>query len=137
MCSFLILSLRVTPHIHRSILISVTSIRCSCLFVVAHVSAPSCIAGLITGLYTFPSVLLPSFCRALLRYSSPNLSNPHLSCDLRFHTTFLGSSRPNVKVDDLRVALFTSSTYKGWFQGCKSCNIYLGHTMGYGMLHIA
>ena len=27
MCSFLILSLRVTPHIHRSILISVTSIR--------------------------------------------------------------------------------------------------------------
>ena len=38
MCSFLILSLRVTPHIHRSILISVTSIRFSCLFVVAHVS---------------------------------------------------------------------------------------------------
>ena len=40
MCSFLILSLSVTPHIHRSILISVTSIRFSCLFVVAHVSAP-------------------------------------------------------------------------------------------------
>ena len=31
MCSFLILSLRVTPHIHRNILISVTSIRLSCL----------------------------------------------------------------------------------------------------------
>ena len=41
MCSFLILSFRVTPHIHRSILISVTSLRFSCLFVVAHVSAPS------------------------------------------------------------------------------------------------
>ena len=37
MCSFLILSLRVTPHIHRSILISVTSIRFSCLFIVASV----------------------------------------------------------------------------------------------------
>ena len=54
MCSFLILSLRVTPHIHRSILISVTSIRFSCLFVVAHISAPYSIAGLITVLYTFP-----------------------------------------------------------------------------------
>ena len=41
MCSFLILSFRVTPHIHRSILISVTSLRFSCLFAVAHVSAPS------------------------------------------------------------------------------------------------
>ena len=40
MCSFLILSLRVTPHIHRSILISFTSIRFSHLFIVAHVSAP-------------------------------------------------------------------------------------------------
>ena len=41
MCSFLILSFRVTPHIHRSILISVTSLRFSCIFFVAHVSAPS------------------------------------------------------------------------------------------------
>ena len=40
MCSFLILSLRVTPHIHRSILISFTSIRFSCRFVVAHDSFP-------------------------------------------------------------------------------------------------
>ena len=53
MRSFLILSLRVTPHIHRSILISVTSIRFSCLFVVAHVSAPYSIAGLITVLYEY------------------------------------------------------------------------------------
>ena len=47
MCSFLILSLLVTPHIHRSILISVTSIRFSCLFVVAHISTPYNMAGLI------------------------------------------------------------------------------------------
>ena len=47
MCSFLILSLRVTPHIHSSILFSFTSIRFSCLFVVTHVSAPYSIAGLI------------------------------------------------------------------------------------------
>ena len=67
MCSFLILSLHVTPHIHRSILISVTSIRFSCLFVVAHVSAPYSIAGLITVLYTFPF----SFTGILLSYSTP------------------------------------------------------------------
>ena len=67
MCSFLILSLRVTSHIHRSILISVTSIRFSCLFVVAHVSAPYSIAGLITVLYTFPL----SFTGILLSHSTP------------------------------------------------------------------
>ena len=55
MCSFLILSLHVTPTIHRSILILVTSIHFPCLFVVAHVSAPYIIAGLITVLYIFPS----------------------------------------------------------------------------------
>ena len=67
MCSFLILSLRITPHIHRSILISVTSISFSCLFVVAHVSAPYSIAGLITVLYTFPF----SFTGILLSHSTP------------------------------------------------------------------
>ena len=39
-CSFLILSLRVTPYIHLSILISFTLILFSCRFVVANVSAP-------------------------------------------------------------------------------------------------
>ena len=53
--------------IHRSILISVTSIRFSCLFVVAHVSAPYSIAGLITVLYTFPF----SFTGILLSHSTP------------------------------------------------------------------
>ena len=67
MCSFLILYLRVTPHIHRSILISVTSIRFSCLFVVAHVSAPYSIAGLITVVYTFPF----SSTGILLSHSTP------------------------------------------------------------------
>ena len=48
MCSFLILSLRVAPHIH----ISFTSICFSCRFIVAHVSAPcsTCTSGLITVL---------------------------------------------------------------------------------------
>ena len=40
MCSFRILSLLVTPHIHLSILISFTSSRASCPLVVAQVSAP-------------------------------------------------------------------------------------------------
>ena len=39
MCSFRILSLLVTPHIHRSILISFTSSRASCPLVVAQVFA--------------------------------------------------------------------------------------------------
>ena len=67
MCSFLILSFLVTPHIHRSILISVTSIRLSFLFVVAHISAPYSMAGLITVLYTFPF----SFTGILLSHSTP------------------------------------------------------------------
>ena len=67
MCSFLILSLRVTPHIHLSILISVTSIRFSCLFVVAHVSAPYSMAGLITVCIPFPF----SFTGILLSHSTP------------------------------------------------------------------
>ena len=40
-------------HIHHSIPISFTSIRFSCIFVVAHVSASYSIAGLITVLQTF------------------------------------------------------------------------------------
>ena len=67
MCSFLILSLLVTPHIHRSILISVTSIRLSRLFVVAHISAPYSMAGLIIVLYTFHF----SFTGILLSHSTP------------------------------------------------------------------
>ena len=39
MCSFLILSLRVTPHIHRSILIAFSLIRCSCIFFIANAVA--------------------------------------------------------------------------------------------------
>ena len=50
MCSFLILSFLVTPHIHLSILISFTSILDSCRLVVAQVSAPYSIAGLTTVL---------------------------------------------------------------------------------------
>ena len=45
MCSFLILPLRVTPHIHRSIPTLFSSIRC--VFVVAYVTAPYSIVSLI------------------------------------------------------------------------------------------
>ena len=50
MCSFRILSLLVTPHIHLSILISFTSSCSSCPLVVAQVSAPYNRAGLTTVL---------------------------------------------------------------------------------------
>ena len=67
MCSFLVLSFLVTPHIHLSILISFTSILDSCRLVVAHVSAPYSITGLTTVLYTFPF----SFTGILLSHNSP------------------------------------------------------------------
>ena len=38
-CLFLVLSLRVTPPIHRSMFVLLTSIRDSCYFIVADVSA--------------------------------------------------------------------------------------------------
>ena len=75
MCSFMILSLRVTPHIHRSILISVTSIRFSCLFVVAHVSALIALLALSLFCIPSPSVSLASFCRTVLRCISSNFSS--------------------------------------------------------------
>ena len=50
MCSFLILSFLVPPHIYLIILISFTSILDSCRLVVAQVSAPYSIAGLTTVL---------------------------------------------------------------------------------------
>ena len=50
MCSFRIVSLLVTPHIHICILISFTSSRASCPLVVAQVSAPYNRAGLTTVL---------------------------------------------------------------------------------------
>ena len=50
MCSFRILSIIVTPHIHLCILISFTSSRASCPLVVAQVSAPYTRTGLTTVL---------------------------------------------------------------------------------------
>ena len=50
MCSFRILSLLVTPHMHLSILISLTSSHASCPLVVAQVSAPYNRTGVTTVL---------------------------------------------------------------------------------------
>ncbi|KAK7028187.1 hypothetical protein SK128_016691, partial [Halocaridina rubra] len=65
--SFLILSLLVTPHIHLNILISATSSFFSCVFFIAHVSAPYIIAGLPSVLCTLPLNLIP----ILLSHSTP------------------------------------------------------------------
>ena len=93
-CSFLVLSLRIMPHIHRSIRLSFTSIHC--VYVVTHVSASYSIAGLITVLPS-PSVSLASFCRTVLQCISSNFpSLPHLLCDPRFHTTFFFCTRSDV-----------------------------------------
>ena len=66
--SFLILSSFVTPHIHRSILISATSNFFPCAFFNAHVSAPYISAGLTTVLYTFPLI----FMFILLSHNTPD-----------------------------------------------------------------
>ena len=66
MCSFRILSLLVTLHIHLCILISFTSSHVSCPFVVAQVTAPYNRAGLTTVLETFPF----SFTGILLSYNT-------------------------------------------------------------------
>ena len=72
-CSFLILSFFVTPFIHRSSLISFTSSLFSCLYIVAHVSAPYNNAGLTTVLYISPLALRASFCHTSLHfYQFPN-----------------------------------------------------------------
>ena len=66
--SFLILSNLVTPHIHRNIFISATSIFFSCAFFTVHVTAPYTIAGLTIVLYTFSLIL--TF--ILLSHSTPD-----------------------------------------------------------------
>ena len=59
--SFLILSTFVTPHIHRSILISATANVFSCAFFNAHVPTPYTSVGLSTVLYTFPLIFTLMF----------------------------------------------------------------------------
>ena len=66
--SFLLLYSLVTPHIHRSILISATSNFISCAFFNAHVSALYISAGLTTVLYTFPLI----FRFILLSHNTPD-----------------------------------------------------------------
>ena len=77
MCSFRIVSLLVTPHIHLSILISFTSSRASCPIVVAQVFVPYNRAGLITFFKHFPSVSLASSCHTTLHCISSSFSMLH------------------------------------------------------------
>ena len=58
----------VTPHTHRNIFISATSIFFSCAFFTAHVFAPFTIAGLTIVLHTFPLILTFIF----LSHSTPD-----------------------------------------------------------------
>ena len=82
MCSFRILSLRVTPHIHLSILVSFTYSRASCLLVVSQVSAPYDRAGLTTVEFCKPfhSVSLAFSCHTKLQGISSSFSMLHSLC---------------------------------------------------------
>ena len=69
----------VIPHMHRSILVSVTASRhiFSCLFVVGHVSAPYTNDGLTIGLTNSPLAPPASFCHTTLHRTSSNFSMLH------------------------------------------------------------
>ena len=73
--SFLILSNLVTPHIHRNLFISATSIFFSCAFFTAHVSAPyTILLVLLSSCIPFPSSWLSFFCHTALQTLSPSSS---------------------------------------------------------------
>ena len=99
--SFLILSSFVTPHIHRSILISATSNFFSCAFVNAHISAPYISAGLTTVLNTSPWSSRSFSCRTTLQKLS---SSCHFSCSKIFW------SRSNNICTPPSLRLFQTST---------------------------
>ena len=97
MCSFLILPLRVTRHIHRSILISFTPISFSYVLVVAHVSSPYSIAG--RSLFCITSLQFrrhPSVAQYFIAFLPISASCTHPLCDLRFHTTLFFYTRFDV-----------------------------------------
>ena len=74
--------LRVTPHIHLSILVSFTYLRASCLLVVSQVSAPCNRAGLTTVKFCKPfhSVSLAFSCHTKLHGISSSFSMLHSLC---------------------------------------------------------
>ena len=80
MCSFLSLSLFVTPHIHLGSIISFTISLFSWLYVVDHVSVPYSDAGIITVLYyTCTFSVTGTFLRTTLHCTSSNFPMRHSS----------------------------------------------------------
>ena len=101
----------VTPHIHRSILISATSNLVSCDFFNAHVSAPYISAGLTTVLYTFPLI----FMFILLSHNTPVTLFQFFHPLCTRWVTSASSSPSSAKVDPRYVnvcTLFTASPCK-------------------------
>ena len=101
--SFLILSSFVTPHIHRSILISATSNFFSCAFFNAHDSAPYISAGLTTVLYTFPLI----FMFILLSHNTPDTLFQFFHPLCTRWVTSASSSPSSDNVDPRYVNVFT------------------------------
>ena len=104
--SFLILSCFVTPHIHRSILISATSNLFPCAFVNAHVSAPYISSGLTTVLYTF----LLIFTFILLSHNTPDTIFQFFLPLCTRWVTSASSSPSSANVDPRYVNVFTLFT---------------------------
>ena len=104
--SFLILSSFVTPHIHRSILISATSNLFSCAFFNAHVSAPYISADLTTVLYIFP--LIVTF--ILLSQKTPDTLFRFFHPLYTLWVTSASSSPSSAYVDTMYVNVFTLFT---------------------------
>ena len=103
---FLILPSFVTPHIHRSILISATSNFFSCAFVNAHVSAPYISACITTVLYTFPLI----FTFILLSHNTPDTLFQLFHPLCTPWVTFAPSYPSSANVDPRYVNVFTLFT---------------------------
>ena len=103
---FLILSSFVTPHIHRSILISAISNLFSCAFFNADVSAPYISAGHTTVMFTFPLI----FTFIFLSHKPPDTLFQffHPLCTRCVNSAFIAPSSANV--DPMYVNVFTLFT---------------------------
>ena len=124
--SFLILSNLVTPHIHRNIFISATSIFFSCAFFTARASAPYTIAGLTIVLYTFPLIL--TF--ILLSHSTPDTCFRFLHPLWTLWLTSASSSPSSASVDPRYLNVFTLFTSSPSSRITRSyCSLLLQHSV--------
>merc|ERR1712002_1014599 len=91
---FLILSILVTPLIHLSIFIPVTSSLCSCAFFIGAASSPYASAGLTTALCTLPFSVKGTFLSHITPVTFLQLFHP--ACTRCFISLSISPAESNV-----------------------------------------